>query len=161
MWIYLLIGLLFLILAVEGYFKGGVNGVITLLGVIIAINFQRIEVCPGLLATTIGDFPPGIVSPVLAILLRCCLPSIIGGEHHHPQTSGRSLGRIPDRQLQGDEPQIRFLHRPNHCDGLLRNDAGDHIPSGQLHSAVPTGGWHEGMLAMLNESRVQLDNTLF
>ena len=40
MGIYLLIGLLFLILAVEGYFKGGVNGVITLLGVIIAINFS-------------------------------------------------------------------------------------------------------------------------
>ena len=40
MWIYLLIGLLFLILTVEGYFKGAVNGVITLLGVIIAINFS-------------------------------------------------------------------------------------------------------------------------
>ena len=39
MWIYLLIGLLFLILALEGYFKGGLNGVITLVGVIIAINF--------------------------------------------------------------------------------------------------------------------------
>ena len=40
MWIYLLIGLLFLILALEGYFKGGINGVITLLGVILAINFS-------------------------------------------------------------------------------------------------------------------------
>ena len=40
MWIYLLIGLLFLILALEGYFKGGINGLITLLGVFLAVNFS-------------------------------------------------------------------------------------------------------------------------
>jgi hypothetical protein len=40
MWIYLLIGLLFLILALEGYFKGGINGLITLLGVVLAVNFS-------------------------------------------------------------------------------------------------------------------------
>ena len=61
MWIYLLIGLLFLILAVEGYFKGGVNGVITLLGVIIAINFSGAfgGFAYGWLADKwpIGDFP--------------------------------------------------------------------------------------------------------
>ncbi|MFQ3169464.1 MAG: hypothetical protein ACI8QI_002032 [Limisphaerales bacterium] len=38
MWIYLLIGLLFLILAAEFYFKGGVNALVTLLGVVLAVN---------------------------------------------------------------------------------------------------------------------------
>ena len=40
MWIYLLIGLLFLILALESYFKGGVNALVTLLGVILAVNLS-------------------------------------------------------------------------------------------------------------------------
>ena len=38
MWIYLLIGLLLLVLASESYFKGGVNAVVTLLGVVLAVN---------------------------------------------------------------------------------------------------------------------------
>ena len=38
MWIYLLIGLLLLILASESYFKGGVNALLTLLGVVLAVN---------------------------------------------------------------------------------------------------------------------------
>jgi len=38
MWIYLLIGLLLLILASESYFKGGVNALVTLLGVVLALN---------------------------------------------------------------------------------------------------------------------------
>jgi len=40
MWIYLLIGLLFLILALECYFKGGINALVTLLGVILAVNLS-------------------------------------------------------------------------------------------------------------------------
>ena len=38
MWIYLLIGLIFLILALECYFKGGVNALATLIGVFLAVN---------------------------------------------------------------------------------------------------------------------------
>ena len=38
MWIYLLIGLIFLILALECYFKGGVNALVTLIGVFLAVN---------------------------------------------------------------------------------------------------------------------------
>ena len=38
MWIYLLIVLLLLILASESYFKGGVNALLTLLGVVLAVN---------------------------------------------------------------------------------------------------------------------------
>lgn len=38
MWIYLLIGLLLLVLASESYFKGGINAVVTLLGVVLAVN---------------------------------------------------------------------------------------------------------------------------
>ena len=40
MWIYLLIGLLFLILALECYFKGGINALVTLMGVIVAVNLS-------------------------------------------------------------------------------------------------------------------------
>jgi len=40
MWIYLLIGLFFLILALECYFKGGINALVTLLGVILAVNLS-------------------------------------------------------------------------------------------------------------------------
>ncbi len=40
MWIYLLIILLFLILASESYFKGGINAVVTLFGVILAVNLS-------------------------------------------------------------------------------------------------------------------------
>jgi len=40
MWIYLLIGLLFLILALECYFKGGINALVTLLGVVLAVNLS-------------------------------------------------------------------------------------------------------------------------
>jgi len=38
MWIYLLIGLIFLILALECFFKGGVNALVTLIGVFLAVN---------------------------------------------------------------------------------------------------------------------------
>ena len=38
MWIYLLISLIFLILALECYFKGGVNTLVTLIGVFLAVN---------------------------------------------------------------------------------------------------------------------------
>jgi len=38
MWIYLLISLIFLILALECYFKGGVNALVTLIGVFLAVN---------------------------------------------------------------------------------------------------------------------------
>jgi len=40
MWIYLLIGLIFLILALESYFKGGINALVTLMGVIVAVNLS-------------------------------------------------------------------------------------------------------------------------
>ncbi|MBC8244772.1 MAG: CvpA family protein [Verrucomicrobia bacterium] len=40
MWIYLLIGLIFLILALECYFKGGINALVTLMGVIVAVNLS-------------------------------------------------------------------------------------------------------------------------
>ena len=38
MWIYLLISLIFLILALECYFKGGVNALVTLIGVFLAVS---------------------------------------------------------------------------------------------------------------------------
>ncbi len=38
MWIYLLVSLIFLILALECYFKGGVNALVTLIGVFLAVN---------------------------------------------------------------------------------------------------------------------------
>jgi hypothetical protein len=38
MWIYLLISLIFLILALESYFKGGINALVTLIGVFLAVN---------------------------------------------------------------------------------------------------------------------------
>lgn len=40
MWIYLLIGLFFLILALECYFKGGISALVTLLGVVLAVNLS-------------------------------------------------------------------------------------------------------------------------
>ena len=40
MWIYLLISLIFLILAIECYFKGGINALLTLVGVILAVNLS-------------------------------------------------------------------------------------------------------------------------
>ena len=40
MWIYLLIGLFFLLLALESYFKGGINALVTLLGVVLAVNLS-------------------------------------------------------------------------------------------------------------------------
>ena len=113
MWIYLLIGLLFLILAVEGYFKGGVNGVITLLGVIIAINFSgALEGLP----MAGGSWPSAIfvlasgVAPVAGFITIALLFAIAGLvvsiiiRKHWP-----IAGTIPDRQLQWDEPQIRLL----------------------------------------------------
>ena len=38
MWIYLLISLIFLILALECYFKGGVNALVTLIGVFLDLD---------------------------------------------------------------------------------------------------------------------------
>ncbi|MBO24846.1 MAG: hypothetical protein CMO65_06560 [Verrucomicrobiales bacterium] len=171
MWIYLLIGLLFLILAVEGYFKGGVNGVITLLGVIIAINFSGAfgGFAYGWLADKwpIGDFPFWHrVVPTVAGFITIALLFAIAGL----VVSIIIRKRLADRW---DEFQIDSYKRMNRkfglCTGLITATVYSVLMLAIIYRLgnftvplhQPGEGGDEGMLAMLNESRVQLDDTPF
>ena len=171
MWIYLLIGLLFLILAVEGYFKGGVNGVITLLGVIIAINFSGAfgGFAYGWLADKwpIGEFPfwhravptvAGFITIALLFAIAGLVVSIIIRK------------RLTDRW---DEFQLDSYKGMNRKFGLCTGLITAAVYSVMMLAIIyrlgnftvpfhqPGEGGDEGMLAMLNESRVQLDDTPF
>ena len=169
MWIYLLIGLLFLILAVEGYFKGGVNGVITLLGVIIAINFSGAfgGFAYGWLADKwpIGDFPfwHRVVPTVAGFITIALLFAI----------AGLVLSIIIRKRLadRWDEFQIDSYKGMNRkfgfCTGLITATVYSVMMLAIIYRlgnfTVPfqQEDGDEGMLAMLNESRVQLDDTPF
>ena len=169
MWIYLLIGLLFLILAVEGYFKGGVNGVITLLGVIIAINFSGAfgGFAYGWLADKwpIGDFPfwhrmvptvAGFITIALLFAIAGLVLSIIIRK------------RLADRWDEFQIDSYKGMNRKfGFCTGLITATVYSVMMLAIIYRlgnfTVPfqQEDGDEGMLAMLNESRVQLDDTPF
>ena len=169
MWIYLLIGLLFLILAVEGYFKGGVNGVITLLGVIIAINFSGAfgEFAYGWLADKwpIGDFPFWHrVVPTVAGFITIALLFAIAGL----VVSIIIRKRLADRWDEFQIDSYKGMNRKfGFCTGLITATVYSVMMLAIIYRlgnfTVPfqQEDGDEGMLAMLNESRVQLDDTPF
>ena len=169
MWIYLLIGLLFLILAVEGYFKGGVNGVITLLGVIIAINFSGAfgGFAYGWLADKwpIGDFPFWHrVVPTVAGFITIALLFAIAGL----VVSIIIRKRLADRWDQFQIDSYNGMNRKfGFCTGLITAMVYSVMMLAIIYRlgnfTVPfqQEDSDEGMLAMLNESRVQLDDTPF
>ncbi len=169
MWIYLLIGLLFLILAVEGYFKGGVNGVITLLGVIIAINFSGAfgGLAYGWLADKwpIGDFPFWHrVVPTVAGFITIALLFAIAGL----VVSIIIRKRLADRWDEFQIDSYKGMNRKfGFCTGLITATVYSVMMLAIIYRlgnfTVPfqQEDGDEGMLAMLNESRVQLDDTPF
>ena len=169
MWIYLLIGLLFLILAVEGYFKGGVNGVITLLGVIIAINFSGAfgGFAYGWLADKwpIGDFPFWHrVVPTVAGFITIALLFAIAGL----VVSIIIRKRLADRWDEFQIDSYKGMNRKfGFCTGLITATVYSVMMLAIIYRlgnfTVPfqQEDGDEGMLAMLNESRVQLDDTPF
>ena len=169
MWIYLLIGLLFLILAVEGYFKGGVNGVITLLGVIIAINFSGAfgGFAYGWLADKwpIGDFPFWHrVVPTVAGFITIALLFAIAGL----VVSIIIRKRLADRWDEFQIDSYKGMNRKfGFCTGLITATVYSVMMLAIIYRlgnfTVPfqQQDGDEGMLAMLNESRVQLDDTPF
>ena len=169
MWIYLLIGLLFLILAVEGYFKGGVNGVITLLGVIIAINFSGAfgGFAYGWLADKwpIGDFPFWHrVVPTVAGFITIALLFAIAGL----VVSIIIRKRLADRWDEFQIDSYKGMNRKfGFCTGLITATVYSVMMLAIIYRlgnfTVPfqQEDGDEGMLAMLNESRVQLDETPF
>lgn len=169
MWIYLLIGLLFLILAVEGYFKGGVNGVITLLGVIIAINFSGAfgGFAYGWLADKwpIGDFPfwHRVVPTVAGFITIAVLFAIAG-----LVVSIIIRKRLADRWDEFQIDSYKGMNRKfGFCTGLITATVYSVMMLAIIYRlgnfTVPfqQEDGDEGMLAMLNESRVQLDDTPF
>ena len=169
MWIYLLIGLLFLILAVEGYFKGGVNGFITLLGVIIAINFSGAfgGFAFGWLADKwpIGDFPFWHrVVPTVAGFITIALLFAIAGL----VVSIIIRKRLADRWDEFQIDSYKGMNRKfGFCTGLITATVYSVMMLAIIYRlgnfTVPfhQEDGDEGMLAMLNESRVQLDDTPF
>lgn len=169
MWIYLLIGLLFLILTVEGYFKGGVNGVITLLGVIIAINFSGAfgGFAYGWLADKwpIGDFPFWHrVVPTVAGFITIALLFAIAGL----VVSIIIRKRLADRWDEFQIDSYKGMNRKfGFCTGLITATVYSVMMLAIIYRlgnfTVPfqQEDGDEGMLAMLNESRVQLDDTPF
>jgi len=169
MWIYLLIGLLFLILAVEGYFKGGVNGVITLLGVIIAINFSGAfgGFAYGWLADKwpIGDFPFWHrVVPTVAGFITIALLFAIAGL----VVSIIIRKRLADRWDEFQIDSYKGMNRKfGFCTGLITATVYSVMMLAIIYRlgnfTVPfqQEDGDEGMLAMLNESRVQLEDTPF
>ena len=169
MWIYLLIGLLFLILTVEGYFKGGVNGVITLLGVIIAINFSGAfgGFAYGWLADKwpIGDFPFWHrVVPTVAGFITIALLFAIAGLVVSIIISKRLADRWDEFQIDSYKGMNRKF---GFCTGLITATVYSVMMLAIIYRlgnfTVPfqQEDGDEGMLAMLNESRVQLDDTPF
>ncbi len=169
MWIYLLIGLLFLILTVEGYFKGGVNGVITLLGIIIAINFSGAfgGFAYGWLADKwpIGDFPFWHrVVPTVAGFITIALLFAIAGL----VVSIIIRKRLADRWDEFQIDSYKGMNRKfGFCTGLITATVYSVMMLAIIYRlgnfTVPfqQEDGDEGMLAMLNESRVQLDDTPF
>ena len=169
MWIYLLIGLLFLILTVEGYFKGGVNGVITLLGVIIAINFSGAfgGFAYGWLADKwpIGDFPFWHrVVPTVAGFITIALLFAIAGL----VVSIIIRKRLADRWDEFQIDSYKGMNRKfGFCTGLITATVYSVMMLaiiyrlGNFTVLFQQEDGDEGMLAMLNESRVQLDDTPF
>ena len=170
MWIYLLIGLLFLILALEGYFKGGINGVITLLGVILAINFS--DSFGGLAFSwyTDGKWPIDVypfwhrAMPTLFGFIALVLIFAIAGF----VVSTIVRKRLSDRW---DEFQLDNFKRMNRKFGLCTGMVTALIYSVMMLAIIYRLGnftvpfqqenGDEGLLAKLNEARVQLDGTPF
>ena len=170
MWIYLLIGLLFLILALEGYFKGGINGLITLLGVVLAVNFSDafgglafgwytdgkwpIDVNPFWHRTMPSIF--GFISLVLIFAIAGFVVSTIVRK------------RLSDRW---DEFQLDNFKGVNRKFGLCTGLVTALIYSVMMLAIIYRLGnftvpfkqdsGDEGLLAKLNEARVQLDDTPF
>ena len=170
MWIYLLIGLLFLILALEGYFKGGINGAITLLGVVLAINFS--DSFGGLAFSwfTDGKWPIDVnpfwhrAMPTLFGFIALVLIFAIAGI----VVSMIVRKRLSDRW---DEFQLNNFKRMNRKLGLCTGLVTALIYSVMMLSIIYRLGnftvplkqdsGDEGLLAKLNEARVQLDDTPF
>ncbi|MDP6892316.1 MAG: CvpA family protein [Verrucomicrobiota bacterium] len=170
MWIYLLIGLLFLILALEGYFKGGINGAITLLGVVLAINFS--DSFGGLAFSwfTDGKWPIDVnpfwhrAMPTLFGFIALVLIFAIAGI----VVSMIVRKRLSDRW---DEFQLNNFKRMNRKLGLCTGLVTALIYSVMMLSIIYRLGnftvplkqdsGDKGLLAKLNEARVQLDDTPF
>ena len=170
MWIYLLIGLLFLILALEGYFKGGINGAITLLGVVLAVNFS--DSFGGLAFSwfTDGKWPIDVnpfwhrAMPTLFGFIALVLIFAIAGI----VVSMIVRKRLSDRW---DEFQLNNFKRMNRKLGLCTGLVTALIYSVMMLSIIYRLGnftvplkqdsGDEGLLAKLNEARVQLDDTPF
>ena len=170
MWIYLLIGLLFLILALEGYFKGGINGVITLLGVILAINFS--DSFGGLAFGwfTEGKWPIDVnpfwhrAMPILFGFISLVLIFAIAGF----VVSMIVRKRLSDRW---DEFQLDNFKIMNRKFGLCIGMVTALIYSVMMLSIIYSLGnftvpfkqdsGDEGLLAKLNQARIQLDDTPF
>ncbi|MDC0316365.1 CvpA family protein [Verrucomicrobia bacterium] len=170
MWIYLLIGLLFLILALEGYFKGGINGLITLLGVLLAVNFS--DAFGGLAFGwyTDGKWPIDVnpfwhrAMPSLFGFISLVLIFAIAGF----VVSTIVRKRLSDRW---DEFQLDNFKGMNRKFGLCTGLVTALIYSvmmlaiiyrlGNFTVPFKQDGGDEGLLAKLNEARVQLDDTPF
>jgi len=170
MWIYLLIGLFFLILALEGYFKGGINGVITLLGVILAVNFS--DSFGGLAFSwfTDGKWPIDVnpfwhrAMPTLFGFIALVLIFAIAGF----VVSMIVRKRLSDRW---DEFQLDNFKQMNRKLGLCTGMVTALIYSVMMLSIIyrlgnftvpfKQDGGDQGLLAKLNEARVQLDDTPF
>ena len=170
MWIYLLIGLLFLILALEGYFKGGINGVITLFGVIVAVNFS--DSFGGLAFGwfTEGKWPIDVnpfwhrAMPILFGFISLVLIFAIAGF----VVSMIVRKRLSDRW---DEFQLDNFKIMNRKLGLCIGMVTALIYSVMMLSIIYSLGnftvpfkqdsGDEGLLAKLNQARIQLDDTPF
>ena len=170
MWIYLLIGLLFLILALEGYFKGGINGVITLFGVIVAVNFS--DSFGGLAFGwfTEGKWPIDVnpfwhrAMPILFGFISLVLIFAIAGF----VVSMIVRKRLSDRW---DEFQLDNFKIMNRKLGLCTGMVTALIYSVMMLSIIYSLGnftvpfkqdsGDEGLLAKLNQARIQLDDTPF
>ena len=170
MWIYLLIGLFFLILALEGYFKGGINGVVTLLGVVLAVNFS--DSFGGLAFSwfTDGKWPIDVnpfwhrAMPTLFGFITLVLIFAIAGF----VVSMIVRKRLSDRW---DEFQLDNFKQMNRKLGLCTGMVTALIYSVMILSIIyrlgnftvpfKQDGGDQGLLAKLNEARVQLDDTPF
>ena len=170
MWIYLLIGLFFLILALEGYFKGGINGVVTLLGVVLAVNFS--DSFGGLAFSwfTDGKWPIDVnpfwhrAMPALFGFITLVLIFAIAGF----VVSMIVRKRLSDRW---DEFQLDNFKQMNRKLGLCTGMVTALIYSVMMLSIIyrlgnftvpfKQDGGDQGLLAKLNEARVQLDDTPF
>ena len=170
MWIYLLIGLLFLILALEGYFKGGINGVITLLGVILAINFS--DSFGGLAFGwfTEGKWPIDVnpfwhrAMPILFGFISLVLIFAIAGFVVSMIVRKRLSDRWDEFQLDNFKIMNRKLGL---CSGMVTALIYSVMMLSIIYSlgnfTVPfkQDSGDEGLLAKLNQARIQLDDTPF